>query len=115
MRHDRSVSNTCACNFYVNLQKVLLEFGLSQEDSIIVGGDFNCPLNPLLDKKSGIWIAHSGVIQAIEGLQEQFCLQDIWRIKNPEVQSFTSSQKSPFVFCRLDYWLIIGHLIFSIM
>ena len=103
-------SNTCARKFYVNLQKVLLEFGLSQEDSIIVGGDFNCPLNPLLDKKGGILIPPIGVIQAIEGLQEQFCLQDIWRIKNPEVQSFTWSQKSPFVFCRLDYWLTSYHL-----
>ena len=103
-------NNTCACNFNVNLQQVLLEFGLSQEDSIIVGGDFNCLLNPLLDKKGGILIPRIGVIQAIEGLQEQFCLQDIWRIKNSEVQSFTWSQKSPFLFCRLDYWLTSSHL-----
>ena len=96
-------SNTCACNCYVNLQKVLLEFGISQEDCIIVGGDFNCPFNPLLDKKGGILISCSGVIQAIEGLEEQFCLHDIWRIKNPEVQSFTWSQKSPFLFCMETY------------
>ena len=68
------------------------------------------PLNPLLDKKGGILIPRIGVVQAIEGLQEQFCLQDIWRIKNPEVQSFTWSQKSPFVFCRLDYWLTSSYL-----
>ena len=96
----------CACNFYVSLLKVLLEFGLSQEDSIIVGGDFNFPLNPSLDKKGNILIPCCGVIQAIKGLQEQFCLQDIWRIKNQEVQSSTWSQKSPFVFCRLDNLLV---------
>ena len=83
----------------------MLEFGVSYEDSIVIGGDFNCPLNPLLDKKGGILIPRTAVIQAINSLQEVFSLQDIWRIKNPEVKSFTWSQKLPFVFCRLDYWI----------
>ena len=30
--------------------------------------------------------------------------------KNPQTKSFTWSQKSPFVFCRLDYWLISNSL-----
>ena len=35
---------------------------------------------------------------------------DIWRSKNPDAKSFTWSQKSPPVFCRLDYWLISNNL-----
>ena len=27
------------------------------------------------------------------------------------MQSFTWSQKSPFLFCRLDYWLTSSHLL----
>ena len=34
----------CSCQFFENLQGHLLEFGISDEDNIIIGGDFNCPL-----------------------------------------------------------------------
>ena len=30
---------------------------------IVTGGDFSCPLNPLLDKKGGTLIPHTPVIQ----------------------------------------------------
>ena len=35
---------------------------------------------------------------------------DIWRTKYPDTKSFTWSQKSPRIFCRLDYWLISNNL-----
>ena len=95
--------DACSRKFFENLQRVLSEFGITNEDNIIIGGDFNCPLNPLLDKKGGILIPRANVIRAIETLKENFSLQDIWRVKNPDLKSFTWSQKSPFVFCRLDY------------
>ena len=37
-------------------------------------------------------------------------MHDVWRVKNPQAKSFTWSQKSPFIFCRLDYWLISNSL-----
>ena len=40
----------CSRQFFENLQGHLLEFGICDEDNIIIGGDFNCPLNPRLDK-----------------------------------------------------------------
>ena len=39
-------------------------------------------------------------------MQNEFSLHDIWRLKNPTLQSFTWGRCSSFVFCRLDYWLI---------
>ena len=39
-----------------------------------------------------------------------FNLHEVWRVKNPQTKSFIWSQKSPFVFCRLDYWLISNSL-----
>ena len=46
------------------------------------------------------------VINAIERLQWELDLHDIWRIKNPTERSFTWSQPEPLVLSRLDYWLI---------
>ena len=46
------------------------------------------------------------IVEHIEEIQMTFNLNDIWRVKNPKKKSFTWSQKSPFIFCRLDYWLI---------
>lgn len=93
----------CSWQFFTNFQSHLLEFKIN-EDNTIIGGDFNCPLNPQLDKKGRILIPRADVINVIESLQTNFNLHDIWRIKNPEMQSFTWSQKSPFVF--LYAWLL---------
>ena len=43
-------------------------------------------------------------------MQSLFNVHDVWRIKHPSQKSFTWSQKSPFIFCRLDYWLISDSL-----
>ena len=51
----------CSRLFFENLQNHLLEFGISAENNII-GGDFNCPLNPHLDKKGGILIPCANVV-----------------------------------------------------
>ena len=80
------------------------------EGNIIMGGDFNCPLNPTLDKKGGVITPRYSVINSIENIKNTFSLHDIWRIKNPNTQSFTWSRCKPFIFCRLDFWLISDKL-----
>ena len=50
------------------------------------------------------------VVERIEEIQTTFNLHDVWRVKNPQAKSFTWSQKSPLIFCRLDYWLISNSL-----
>ena len=75
-------------------------------DNIIMGGDFNCPLNPIVDKRGGNLMPRQSVINAIESLQWELDLHDVWRIKNPTERSFTWSQPEPLVLSRLDYWLI---------
>ena len=77
---------------------------------MIIGGDFNCPLNPSLDKMGGLLTTRKKIVDQIENMQNIFNVHDVWRIKHPSQKSFTWSQKSPFIFCRLDYWLISDSL-----
>ena len=81
--------DTEAVRFYQNLSATLREMDPDSDDNIIIGGDFNCPLNPTLDKKGGILIPRQHVINSIENIQNEFSLHDIWRIKNPNTCSFT--------------------------
>ena len=39
-------------NFFTNLLSILQDENLDSVDNIILGGDLNCPLDPLLDKKA---------------------------------------------------------------
>jgi len=84
---------------------VLKKENLDSEENVIMGGDFNCPLNSAIDKKGGTLNERKSVISCIRDVLE-IDLVHIWRIKNPDIGSFTWSQKSPRTFCRLDYWLI---------
>ena len=96
--------------FFKDLTAVLKKENLDTEENVIVGGDFNCPINPIINKKGGLLTPRKLVVDSIKGFQDNFDLIDIWRVKNPGVKSFTWSQKSPRIFCRLDYWLISNNL-----
>ena len=88
-----------AVKFYRNLSKLLRNDEFGNEENIIIGGDYNCPLDITLDKKGGLQIPRKYVMNSIEELQNEFSLPDIWRLKNPTLQSFTWGRCSPFVFC----------------
>ena len=62
------------------------DFG--NEENIIMGGDFNCPLNVNLDKKGGIQVPRRHVVKCIEEIQDEFSLHDIWRIKKSKSKEF---------------------------
>ena len=99
-----------AVQFFDHLIDLLRKEGLAYEDKRIIGGNFNCPINPLLDKQGRILVTRKKIVDRIEEMQTVFNLHDVWCLKTPQTKSFTWSQKSPFVFCRLDYWLISNSL-----
>ena len=97
-------------NFFEKLRKTLIEEHLDADEKVIVGGDFNCPMNPFLDKKGSSSAPRKIAIASIECFQEEFDLVDIWHVKNPGIKRFTWCQNSPQIFCRLDYWFISNNL-----
>ena len=96
--------------FYRSLLQTIVKNNLDEIEDIIVGGDFDCPLNPVIDKRGGSMIPRQSVINVIEQLRSELDLHDIWRVKNPTIRNFTWSQSNPSVFSRLDYWLISNSL-----
>ncbi len=56
----------------------------SLSGSYITAGDFNCTLNPELDRSSGIDNSHSKSRQTIQHLMKELNLTDIWRDMNPK-------------------------------
>ena len=73
-------------------------------------GDFNCPLNPSIDKRGGLLNPRKAVISTIGILIEELELVDKRKVKNPDKKSFTRNQNSLIIFYRLDYWLISNAL-----
>ena len=64
----------------------------------------------MLNKKGGILLPRKSVVGTINCLCADLDLVDIWRVKNPSRKSYTWSQNSPMILCRLDFWLISHNL-----
>ena len=62
---------------FLSLSTTLRKSELESDDNIIIGGDFNCPLDPIKDKKGGILIPRQHLINSIENIQSEFSLHDI--------------------------------------
>ena len=93
------------CNFFDTISSILEEVNADESCQIILGGDFNVHLNPILDNLGGSTVAKSSV-KNIKDLMLAHDLVDIWRLQNPESKPFTWSQKNPLLKRRLDYWLV---------
>ena len=97
-------------SFYHAVLQIIIKKDFDSIENIIFGGDFNCPLNTAVDKRDGNLIPRTSLINAIEQIQSELDLQDIWHIKNPMMRSYTWSQSEPLIFSRLDYWLTSNSL-----
>ena len=79
-------------------------------DKHILAGDFNLVLDLELDKLGGSKTTHKNSVKVIETLMEQFNLNNVWRIQNPEKRQFTYTQKQP----RIECILVSGELMKAI-
>lgn len=100
-----------AVDFFRKLKSVMNAENVDSTAKIIMGGDFNCALNPILDRRgTADFRAKIPLIQSIRELMEIFEIQDIWRMKNPVLKSFTWSNPTKNQFSRIDYWLVSSNL-----
>ena len=51
-----------AIKFFLYLSTTLRAMDFESNDNVIIGGDFNCPLDPTNDKKGGILIPRQHLI-----------------------------------------------------
>jgi exonuclease III len=75
------------------------------DSAIIIGGDFNCVINPEIDKKGGTKYTHTESRKIIQEETDNLDLIDIWRVLNPETEAYTWKQRKKHIFCRLDFFL----------
>lgn len=82
--------------------------------SLIIAGDFNCTLNPELDRSSGIDLSHPKSRQTIQHFMKELDLRDIWRDMNPKVLKYSCYSHTHKSYSRIDYFLVSANLSYKI-
>ena len=94
--------------FYSHLNDILQKFS---SESIILGGDYNCPLSKE-DKEGGRDFSHKyHVAEEIKSLMCSLDLEDVWRKLHPNKKQFTWRTSDQKIKCRLDYLLTSKQLL----
>lgn len=81
-------------------------------ESTIVGGDFNCLMNPFVDRFPLGALPLSKQSKQIIGLCEDFGYVDVWRTLHPAQKEFTFFS-NPYT--RIDYFFAPKQLIESVV
>lgn len=83
-------------------------FSLPDLDShrLIIGGDFNCCLDPILYRSSPTAIPLSKSGKIIKIFLEQYALSDPWRLLNPNERKYSFFSPVHQTYSRIDYFII---------
>lgn len=79
------------------ITKVFLDFSAIQSDIAIVGGDFNCLLNPLMDRLPPKVMPLSPQTKALNAICEELGYVDVWRALHTTDKAFTFFFCSPWL------------------
>lgn len=74
-----------------------------QEGLLVLGGDFNAPLNPLHDTSAGTSTMPYNALRAIKSQLQELSLHDSWRMLHPNVKDLTFYSAPHNQYSRLDY------------
>lgn len=95
--------NKLQAPFFVQTLEMLESFATGM---LIVGGDFNLALNPLLDTSSGSSKISYKALRVIKKSLHKLSLHDAWRTLHPNSKDFTFYSAPHNTYSRLDYLLI---------
>ena len=98
--------------FFINLLSTMKKLNIGQMQSIVIGGDFNTPLEN--QDKTGASPLNPDVISSINDLYNYFNLIDIWRFLHPDILQYTWHRMRPLSQSRIDYFLISNNVVDSI-
>ena len=76
---------------------------INSEEEILIGGDFNCVLNSVIDRKNCTGSRDLGQID-LNYLMSNHDLEDVWRRRFPNKLQFSWNRGNKF--SRIDYWLV---------
>lgn len=86
----------------------------SSQYHLILGGDFNCSLNPCLDRSSSTPAAQSKSAKVIEAFMSEFNIVDPWRFFNPDKREYPFFSHLHRTFTRIDSFLVDNSLLKAI-
>lgn len=78
---------------------------------LIIGGDLNCVIDPVLDRSSSRVIFPSKRAMAMKELMEEYGLFEPWRFANPNSKAFSFFSSIHQTYSRIDYFLLDTALI----
>lgn len=77
-----------------------------QEGMLILGGDFNVPLDPIHDTSTGTSSLSYAALKTIKSQLQTLVLHDTWRTLNPNGRDFTFFSAPHNKYSRIDYFFI---------
>uniref|UniRef100_H3AT54 Endonuclease/exonuclease/phosphatase domain-containing protein n=1 Tax=Latimeria chalumnae TaxID=7897 RepID=H3AT54_LATCH len=76
----------------------------------VIGGDFNCPLDTVMDRSSSTPVAQTHMAKAILFSMVEYSLTDKWRHLHPKTREYSHYSHAHKSFSRIDFLLISSSL-----
>lgn len=81
------------------------------EGFIIIGGDFNCTLDPILDRSTQVDTTHIQTRKTLIDYMKDLKLTEVWRILNPNKREYSCYSSSYKTHSRIDYFIVSTELL----
>lgn len=73
---------------------------------LLIGGDFNCVLNPFVDKSPNSNVHPTTMSRTLKNSCEEFGFLDVWRFLHPRDRDYTFYSHPHSLYSRIDYFFL---------